>query len=243
MSAPEQLKCLHELQTVDQEIAEIERFRDSAPEQVKALEANVERHRLAVEEREAELKKLNETRRAKERELEEHEAHIRKNKERMNAVKTNEEYHAIQKENDAQRSFIEEFEDQILRIMDDIEGGELAVRKAKERYKEVEKKIRSQIEGITAELEKINERLETKKKFREQVYPCIDRLLLKRYEKLRAQTSGIAVARIIKGTCQGCHMNVPPQVYNLVIRSEEIITCPNCHRILYYEVTSGQVVG
>jgi len=36
--------------------------------------------------------------------------------------------------------------------------------------------------------------------------------------------------------CQGCNMGIPPQLYNIVLRGENIETCPYCHRIMYYEV-------
>jgi len=34
---------------------------------------------------------------------------------------------------------------------------------------------------------------------------------------------------------QGCNMKIPPQLFNEVQRSEAIIVCPSCNRILYWE--------
>ncbi len=235
MSAPEQLKKLHELQLVDMEIMEIEKFANAAPERVKQFQAELDAQHALVKERENTLQELQKAKRDKERELAEHEQRIIKNKERMMAVKTNEEYHAIQKENEAQKVFCEEFEDAILRLMDDLEGAELALRKAKDRAAEGEKKLKAQMAAIEEEMKTITAKLAEKQKIREGILPAIDAQLLDRYSRLRRQTGGIAVVRVMKRTCQGCRMNVPPQVYNLVIRNEEIITCPNCYRILYYQ--------
>ncbi len=235
MAAPEQLKKLHDLQLVDMEIMEIEKFANAAPERIKQFQADLETQRAAVQEREAALQELQKAKREKERELSEHEQRINKNKERMMAVKTNEEYHAIQKENDAQKVFCEEFEDAILRLLDDIDSAELALRKAKDRCAEAEKKVGVQVAAIEEELKTCAGKLVEKQDLRGRLVPDIDPAFFDRYVRLRRQVGGVAVVRVVKRTCQGCRMNVPPQLYNLVIRNEDIITCPNCYRILFYQ--------
>jgi len=36
-------------------------------------------------------------------------------------------------------------------------------------------------------------------------------------------------------SCSGCFMSIPPQIFVNVKKNTEIITCPNCHRILYFK--------
>lgn len=235
MSAAEQLRLLHDLQQIDQQIMEIELLRKNSPKEIEVLESEMEHHRQVVKEKEAEQKHAQEIRRQKDRELQEHEAQIEKNKARLMAVKTNEEYHAIQRENDKQKEMIEEIEDQLLRVMDDIDGAELSLKKAKDRLVEVEKLKSVQIVELNKKLEVVGEKLKILEEQRAKFLPSIEGNFLHRYDRLREITGGVAVVRVIKRTCQGCLMNVPPQVYNLVIRNEEIITCPSCHRILFYE--------
>ncbi|MBW2734063.1 MAG: hypothetical protein JRH20_16875, partial [Deltaproteobacteria bacterium] len=45
---------------------------------------------------------------------------------------------------------------------------------------------------------------------------------------------GIGVVRAAEGACSGCHMRLPPQLYNILQRNETIEQCPNCQRIIYY---------
>ncbi|MGH7828550.1 MAG: C4-type zinc ribbon domain-containing protein [Candidatus Binatia bacterium] len=33
--------------------------------------------------------------------------------------------------------------------------------------------------------------------------------------------------------CQGCYMNIPPQLWNEILKNERLNLCPSCHRILY----------
>jgi len=43
---------------------------------------------------------------------------------------------------------------------------------------------------------------------------------------------GTAVAECRDGICRGCYMATPPQLYNVMLRAEKLIQCPNCQRIL-----------
>jgi predicted nucleic acid-binding Zn-ribbon protein len=45
------------------------------------------------------------------------------------------------------------------------------------------------------------------------------------------------VAEARNGSCSACFMSLRPQVMSEVRLGEEIITCDNCNRILYYVPT------
>jgi len=36
------------------------------------------------------------------------------------------------------------------------------------------------------------------------------------------------------GTCLGCFMNIPPQLFIEVMKNSRLITCPSCNRIFFY---------
>jgi RNase P subunit RPR2 len=46
---------------------------------------------------------------------------------------------------------------------------------------------------------------------------------------------GRGIVAIKGGVCMGCHMILPVQFANSVRMGEEIVFCPYCSRILYYE--------
>ena len=73
--------------------------------------------------------------------------------------------------------------------------------------------------------------------YREDLYPRIesDPSLIQRYEMIFSRRNGLAVAEARGGTCQGCRMRLPPQLYNQIQRHDSIHFCPNCQRILYHE--------
>ena len=59
--------------------------------------------------------------------------------------------------------------------------------------------------------------------------------LLKKYDILREKRNGQAVVPAWKEVCNGCHMNIPPQMYNELQKPEILMLCPNCNRIIYWE--------
>ena len=58
--------------------------------------------------------------------------------------------------------------------------------------------------------------------------------VLKRYSSIRLRR-GLAVVSVRNGTCQGCNMNIPPQLYIVLQRGVSIEICPSCSRIIYWE--------
>ncbi|HEU0265389.1 MAG TPA: C4-type zinc ribbon domain-containing protein [Geobacterales bacterium] len=42
----------------------------------------------------------------------------------------------------------------------------------------------------------------------------------------------MALAEARDGSCLGCNLNLPPQLYNSLFRYEDLVTCPHCQRVL-----------
>ena len=57
--------------------------------------------------------------------------------------------------------------------------------------------------------------------------------VLRKYGTIRMRR-GMAVVAVKDGTCRGCNMNIPPQLYNVLQRGSSLELCPNCNRIIYW---------
>jgi predicted nucleic acid-binding Zn-ribbon protein len=64
--------------------------------------------------------------------------------------------------------------------------------------------------------------------------------LISRYELIFSRRGGTAVVEVTGGICQGCYMNIPPQLWNEIIKSEKLNLCPSCQRILYFKPGAEQ---
>lgn len=58
--------------------------------------------------------------------------------------------------------------------------------------------------------------------------------LLRLYEQLRSRLGGIAVARLVNGRCDGCHLTLPATELDRIrhLPPGELVTCDQCGRIL-----------
>jgi predicted nucleic acid-binding Zn-ribbon protein len=89
-------------------------------------------------------------------------------------------------------------------------------------------------EVVTKELLQLEKDFEALQKERGQLCCDFDQGLLKRYLFLRERKGGLAISSVVTGVCQTCHMGIPPQKFNELIRGNDLMTCPHCNRIIYW---------
>ena len=59
--------------------------------------------------------------------------------------------------------------------------------------------------------------------------------VLFKFERIIRNKMGRGIVAIKGGVCMGCHMILPAQFANVVRQGKEIVFCPYCSRILFYE--------
>ena len=77
---------------------------------------------------------------------------------------------------------------------------------------------------------------------REALTKQIEARLFKLYDTLKEKRRGVGVVNVKSETCQGCFLNIPPQMYIEVQKNNALIQCPNCNRILYWD-GNGEMSG
>jgi uncharacterized protein len=63
----------------------------------------------------------------------------------------------------------------------------------------------------------------------------VEKVLLDRYNQVKASRKDHPLAAVRDGICLGCRLQIPPQLIAQVKRSEDLLLCPYCRRILYWE--------
>jgi uncharacterized protein len=204
------------------------------PERQKAFDARLESARAAVTSAKQLLADNQTARRAIEKEVAVHQGRLSKFREQAMAVKTNQEYHAIQHEIAFAEKEIRALEDRILENM--MEGDELAAgaKRADAALAAEQKSVDSERKALAAELGALATTLEQVKLDRANVAKAIDARVLGTFELVSKRRGGIGVAEAKDGICTICHVRLRPQVFNDVRRNEEIIQCDSCNRILFF---------
>jgi uncharacterized protein len=97
----------------------------------------------------------------------------------------------------------------------------------REKYQKDRDIIEKEIEGLNKELAKLEAE-------RDRVCQLTEQDLLKKYLFLKDRKGGLAVCAVFSGVCQACHIGIPPQKFNELIKGSSLLTCPNCLRIIYW---------
>jgi len=237
----EQIALLIDLQKIDQEIKTLNIKKQTLPEKASELDQDFKARKEKAEEERQGLEGLNKLHKEKESELKQGQEKLRKAKERLLEVKTNKEYQAMLTEIDTVEKSNGRVEEEILVLYERIDEKKGSVKSHEKDfgqylagYEEERRRIDEEIASIDGALE------EQKKKF-DSLVPGLRPELLRRYEMIKGRRNGVAVVSARNAVCSGCNMNLRPQLYNELQRSEELICCPNCNRIIYWdEIANGE---
>ena len=231
----DQLELLWELQKIDLLLKTIKEERDRYPKEVKKLDENQVIEKERIQKEREKIESLEKERRRKEGNLNLEQEKIKRAEGRMFEVKTNKEYQALLSEIEAIKEANSREEEEILQVMDEID-------ELKKDLSRREKEMTITMEKIEAEKRKIQEGMAQgdavwKKQLerREVLSKQIESKLFKLYNTLKEKRQGIGVVSAKQETCQGCFVNVPPQMFIEVQKNNSLIRCPNCNRILYWE--------
>jgi predicted nucleic acid-binding Zn-ribbon protein len=235
VSVKEQMALLVKLQEQDQILDQLRGQIREGPLRVKAMEGQVENLEESVEAGKNEIREIQKRQRQFEAEVEDGAGRVGKSKSRLLTIKSNKEYQAVLKEiEDSQRANAEK-EDKILGCMEEIEGLRQGLQNQEKDLFAMRETFEKEKRTIEAEVRQAEERVSEVEKHRRDTAKAMNPELLARYEQLKARTGGRAVAYVKNTTCSGCHLNIPPQMYNELQRRDSLKFCPNCDRIIYWK--------
>jgi uncharacterized protein len=222
------------LQKLDSAAHDAQRRLADEPERLKALDARLESARRRLASAKEQLTDNQNARRAIEKDVAMHQGRLSKFREQAMAVKTNQEYHAIQKEIGYAQGEIKALEDKILERM--LEADELTstVKRAEAELAAEQKAVEADRKAMTSEHSELQASLERIARERAAIVAAIDPHVLAIFDLVSKRRNGIAVAEARDGICTICHVRLRPQVFNTVRRNEEIVQCDSCQRILYF---------
>lgn len=154
---------------------------------------------------------------------------------RMNRIKNVKELQALQREIDQIRQSNSELEEELIKMMEELDGINNDIKAKQEDLMKAEEEWQQKQQGLQAQVSSIDQAVAEASTRRKNIAAQIATDLMSRYELIFSRRGGTAVVDVAGGICQGCYMNIPPQMRNEIIRSDKIILCPSCQRILHYK--------
>lgn len=223
------------LQECDSQLVKLSAKKIKLPEKVGKMEEDFRLYKENVEQNKRKHDELKAQRAECEAKIKKLNDGMTKTKERMLEVKNNKEYQAMLKENETAEKFRGDIETQIIALMDEMDKLSVLVKKDEETLQqaviqhEAEKKI------IEDDLSAVDADAAIWVEKRKGLQESIPNDLLVWYEKVKKRNGGVGVTPVWKAVCSGCQMKIPPQMYNELQRSNELLSCPNCNRIMYFQ--------
>jgi uncharacterized protein len=227
------LKTLIDLQRLDQEIAELTSRIETFPNQIQAIEKQLNDFIHAHEERQHHLSANQKERREMEGEIQMIRQKISKHKDQLYLVKTNEQYRAMLKEIEGEEANIRAIEDRILEKMIESEELQKLVSEAAGRLDSEKARVAQEKANLEAAAKAGTKQRDESVRERGELGAKLNEDILVHYERVRRGRGGMALAEVREGKCMGCNVLLRPQLYYDVRAGEGLYECENCARILY----------
>jgi len=230
----DQLRRLEELQQHDARIQELENALKAIPAKLATTQADLARVEAMLN---SERSALGETERYYAEQkglLVDDEQQVSGAKHKLSQAKNSKEYMAAQREIEQRRESVAGREGEISKLVEAVDAKKKLLADRAADVQTLKDSIQKDSEVARARMAELEAKIAALRSERDALAASVKPEMLKRYSTIRMRR-GLAVVSVRNGTCQGCNMNIPPQLYNTLQRGQTIETCPSCHRIIYWE--------
>ena len=228
------LQRLIELQRLDSAARLAERRIAGEAECQRAFDAQLEAAREQVTAAKERLAENQNARRTIEKDVAVQQGRLSKFRDQLMAVKTNIEYQAVQKEIEYAQTEVKKLEDQVLERMVEADDLASAVKRTEAALAAEQKTVDADRKALVADVAEQKTALGRLTSERVAVVSSLDPKVLTLFDLVSRRRNGVAVAEAKDGICTICHVRLRPQVFNTVLRNDEILQCDHCNRILFF---------
>lgn len=230
----EQLETLAVLQGIDLEVKEHRTAQTERLQEIERREGEISRVAAEVKTLKDAWEEKDEVRRAKEQTIHDANRKATDRRMRMNQIKNIKELQALQREIGAIKESNAIVEEELIEILTDLEGQEEVLARREEELVGLQNDWNGKRESLQAGVAEMEEKIAETREAREATASRLNEDIIEKYELLFDRRDGTAVVEVSSAICQACYMNIPPQLWNDVLRNERVNLCPSCQRILFY---------
>lgn len=157
-----------------------------------------------------------------------------KYKEQLMAVKTNDEFRAMQHQIEAVGVEVGQHEERVLVSMMEADEINASIKKAEAALKAAQAKVAGERAAIESEVKVQQAALGECNASRERIIAALDNKgVIDTFQRI-AKVRGSAVARAEGERCTVCQVRLRPAVFAEVRKNDRIVQCDSCQRILFY---------
>ncbi|MEW6056615.1 MAG: C4-type zinc ribbon domain-containing protein [Bdellovibrionota bacterium] len=228
------MRKLEQVQEIDIQIGAILKKRAEHPKRLSQYDDQIKLHQTKIDEKKKIVDELERSKRQQLGALELNEDRIKRSQEKLEQIKTNQEYQALSKEIESLKKNSVVIKENADKVSADLEVHLKENATHTSALEEVQAKRNEESTKIAEEERILSTELNRLEGLRAEAVVGIDRRYLATYDRVRGGRGGIGIVSATGGNCKGCNMRIPPQIYNELQRGTELHACPSCKRILVY---------
>ena len=229
-----QIEQLVVLQKVDDEIVVLQDELRRAPQQIEELEKRHQEIDHAAEIVRDKIKYLLDQQKRLESEIEGDSVRLKKSKSKMMLVGNTKEYHAMMREMDNLEKQNRGREEEKGTVAEELSRQNLELKDIDERTATLESELAVARQSLDERIKVAKANLATLTARRDEAGQAVPRPVLQRYEFIRARLKNPVIVPVDAGICSGCHISIPPQAFIELQKGIQILSCPNCQRLIYW---------
>ncbi|MCF8091834.1 MAG: nucleotide-binding protein [Desulfotignum sp.] len=228
------IETLVRLQKIETEIFRLQSVIEKVEKEKITLASRLREFETALNDEKQNLSEIQQKCTDAENEIKVVDQRIIKSNETLRMVKTNKEYQVLLREVDDNKKRKDILESQLLDFYDLREASEVRVSESEHQFVLLKEQIKAEQLEIDKKTVDDKELLHDLLEQQKEIGQSLDPALMTRFRKISKMNRGQAVAQVRNESCMGCFMNVPPQLCIEVQRANQLISCPQCSRILYH---------
>ena len=228
----DQLVFLLQLQQSDVKVRELETAANQLPARLDPLRRDLAKLTTMLDAEKAKLAETDAWRKAQQDMIDKDRELLKSAQTKLQASKNSKDFGAASREVENRRKSITDREAELKKVVEASAASTTAMQTRDKDVEGVRTELTSSEDAQSEQLGQLRAAVTEAVATRDANRAQVDKQWLKIYDTLAAKR-GYAVAPVIKGVCQGCHMALPPQLNNILARMESIETCPRCGRLVY----------
>ena len=230
-----ELQQLVALQNLDTSIRRLQAELEAIPQRRAEIETEFDQRAFEIRALETRRDEARHARTKLEIEVGEQRVRVERAERNLMSSKKQDEYTAAIREADAARKQISNLETQILEQMETLEKAEASLTERVDEIASLNSDRETRLQSFDDESRQQADKLAMSRVERERLVAALPKSMGALYVRISARIrDGVAVAEARNGACMACFMALRPQAMAQVRRGEEVVTCDNCNRILYY---------
>jgi predicted nucleic acid-binding Zn-ribbon protein len=233
LSIQDQIRALEKLAQIDAELKELQEQLSQERATLSGLKSGIAKldDKLAVDR--AALAAMDKTRGELIQDVRNMSQQLDHSREKLSRSRTERESNAAQRELEELRKLVRDREDEIGKLSADGETARVAIEATEADHGKLAADLGAREGDISSKVGEVSAKETAKIAERELAVKALPAQLYRRYDIIRSKR-GTALAQTRDGTCQACHMALPPQLFHRLRREPILEQCPSCNRIIYF---------